>query len=279
MESKSLDCVQPTQIKLCETLSSLPISIRKGAVLTWGKSTGNCVVFQKSGGIAQMVRAPALQAGGPGFESPCLHDFESAGGIKVRIRAWRRARGWGLSRRVNIKAGRGILFVLLLVLVSGIAYTEEGVEERDNIFAYTLGMGSGVVYERALGADFSLRFEAQATNLFSDSGKTGTFFGIAGRLYLDKDKKGSLRGFYVAMPLGLQAHNTTGAGAVYGLGSGAGFGYQWMFWDNRVILNLNMYASMTYYFSDVGSLPGGSLAIGDRFVIYPIAYAGLGFAF
>ena len=26
-----------------------------------------------SGDIAQLARAPALQAGGPGFESPCLH--------------------------------------------------------------------------------------------------------------------------------------------------------------------------------------------------------------
>ena len=28
-----------------------------------------------SGGVAQLARAPALQAGGPGFESPCLHLF------------------------------------------------------------------------------------------------------------------------------------------------------------------------------------------------------------
>ena len=27
----------------------------------------------RSGGLAQLARAPALQAGGPGFESPCLH--------------------------------------------------------------------------------------------------------------------------------------------------------------------------------------------------------------
>jgi hypothetical protein len=27
------------------------------------------------GDIAQMARAPALQAGGPGFESPCLHQI------------------------------------------------------------------------------------------------------------------------------------------------------------------------------------------------------------
>jgi hypothetical protein len=28
-----------------------------------------------AGGIAQLARAPALQAGGPGFESPCLQRF------------------------------------------------------------------------------------------------------------------------------------------------------------------------------------------------------------
>jgi hypothetical protein len=29
--------------------------------------------YQNFGDIAQLARAPALQAGGPGFESPCLH--------------------------------------------------------------------------------------------------------------------------------------------------------------------------------------------------------------
>ena len=30
-------------------------------------------VHSTFGGIAQLIRAPALQAGGPGFESLCLH--------------------------------------------------------------------------------------------------------------------------------------------------------------------------------------------------------------
>ncbi len=30
-------------------------------------------MFQYNGVIAQLARAPALQAGGPGFESPSLH--------------------------------------------------------------------------------------------------------------------------------------------------------------------------------------------------------------
>ena len=31
--------------------------------------------FTSHGGIAQLIRAPALQAGGPGFESLCLHQY------------------------------------------------------------------------------------------------------------------------------------------------------------------------------------------------------------
>ena len=33
----------------------------------------NCSLIEWFGDIAQLARAPALQAGGPGFESLCLH--------------------------------------------------------------------------------------------------------------------------------------------------------------------------------------------------------------
>ena len=36
------------------------------------KSSDNGGYYPQNGGIAQLARAPALQAGGPGFESPCL---------------------------------------------------------------------------------------------------------------------------------------------------------------------------------------------------------------
>jgi hypothetical protein len=43
--------------------------------------------LRKFGDIAQLARAPALQAGGPGFESPCLHHFLACGAIAQLVRA------------------------------------------------------------------------------------------------------------------------------------------------------------------------------------------------
>ena len=48
--------------------------------------------FTVHGALAQLARAPALQAGGPGFESPTLHqivcpvypDTQSGGNISTR---------------------------------------------------------------------------------------------------------------------------------------------------------------------------------------------------
>ena len=34
--------------------------------------------FSEEGAIAQLARAPALQAGGPGFESPLLHQSKES---------------------------------------------------------------------------------------------------------------------------------------------------------------------------------------------------------
>ena len=39
------------------------------------KRVVNCVTARRSGSIAQLVRAPALQAGGHWFESSCSHQF------------------------------------------------------------------------------------------------------------------------------------------------------------------------------------------------------------
>ena len=41
----------------------------------------------KRGDIAQLARAPALQAGGLGFESPCLHHFYNFGRLAQLVRA------------------------------------------------------------------------------------------------------------------------------------------------------------------------------------------------
>ena len=54
-------------------LSPREIYAKMGKVLAKYKKCSDQV---KYGDIAQLARAPALQAGGPGFESLCLHQYE-----------------------------------------------------------------------------------------------------------------------------------------------------------------------------------------------------------
>lgn len=185
-----------------------------------------------------------------------------------------------------------ILAACVFMLSAAISFAQDA--DRQNIF--TVGSknvtngGLLLKYERAVGNFLGLTFSAYATD--DPLSRTTEFGGeFAGRFYLSKTKE-NLEGFYLGVPvaydnIGIFGDRSENKKNISGVVTGVNIGYQWMFFDRRVVLDINAGGRIGFYGDNIRfmftDIPGDNLylrtALSDTIILSPYFALSLGFAF